>query len=88
MAFDLTQRPFENIVRESFDERAKKLSVKALRTKKDTSLEWKTRGGNLFCLFTPTGRVEITWIGTKKGWYIKDWTIATTIRKAQELLQS
>lgn len=91
MAFDLTQRPFEGSVRESFEDQAKALSAKAVKTKKNTSLDWKTSGGHLTCVFKPTGRVFIEWRdrgGIKEGWFHKDWSIATTIKKAQELLRS
>lgn len=88
---DLTTRPFENIGRETPADKAKSLSDEAIKTKRDTFGEWPTRHGNLHCLFRPTGRVEITWRdrgGIKEGWFMKDWTIATTVRKFEDLLAS
>lgn len=87
MAFDLTQRPFEG----SYKEQAERASAEAVKTKKDTFLGFSTRHGRLHLLFKPTGRVEITWRnrgGLKEGWYMKDWTISTTLRKWNELMNS
>lgn len=94
MAFDLTQRPFEQMLRDETEDRrqtAKQLSESAVRTGEDYSAEWRTRHGNLHCLFRPTGRVEITWRdhgGIKEGWFMKDWTIETTLQKWDELMNS
>ncbi len=94
MAFDLTQRPFEKMIRDVTSDRrdtAKQLSESAVKTKQDYTAEWPTRGGNIYMCFKPTGRVEITWRdrgGLKEGWFMKDWTIETTLRKWTELMNS
>ncbi len=94
MAFNLTQKPFEQMLRNVTEDRrqtAKQLSESAVKTGKDYVAEWPTRRGVLYCSFKPTGRVEITWRdrgGIKEGWYMKDWTIATTLRKWNELMNS
>lgn len=88
---DLTTRPFERMVNDDLSDKAKRLSAKAVKTKKDTWMECQTRHGNLHCLFRPTGRVEISWRdrgGIKEGWFMKDWTIETTLRRWNELMNS
>lgn len=94
MAFDLTQQPFEQMLRDETNARkdtANWLSGRAVKTGEDQSATWPTKHGNLSCIFKPTGRVEITWRhkgGIKEGWYMKDWTIETTLRKWDELMNS
>ena len=87
MAFDLTQRPFDG----SSKDQAKRLSEEAIKTGENTSMGCGTRHGRLNLIFRPSGRVEITWRdhgGLKEGWYMKDWTIETTLRKWVDLMNS
>lgn len=94
MAFDLTQRPFEQMLRDVTEDRrqtAKKLSESAAKTGETYTAEWPTRHGDLYCRFHPSGRVEITWRDRgdlKEGWFMKDWTIETTLQKWNELMNS
>jgi len=67
------------------------LSSQAIATKKDTCLEFNTTGGYMSLTLTPAGRVEILWrdrAGIKEGWFMKDWTVETTLKKLDGLLRS
>ena len=92
MAFDLTQKPFEQLLREVTKDRldtAKQLSKSAVKVGEDYVAEFPTRRGNLWLCFKPSGRVKLDWRdrgGIKEGWFTKDWHISMVINKWDELV--
>lgn len=92
MAFgNLTSRQFEGAVLDWFRTQLKLRSKEAKTNPKVRALEVATRYGNLSVNFRPNDRVLITWRdrgGIKEGWYMKNWTVKTAIKRSNELLNS
>lgn len=97
-AFDLTQRPFEGMIRDHFRDQIRKLAAEALVTKKNTCIEAKTSSGGELCLiFRPrnktklSGKVQVTWRdrgGIKEGWFWHDWTVAKVLKEWDKLMRN